>query len=121
MNSYVSKGTFKGNDTPYVPRIKTNASLNYNINKAANASLTYKYFGKTRAGNDDGNVLEKSKSYQDLKKLLPNFLSAADKKLGSSFFRSLYDFDFGSNDSKIRSKLSVLLVLINASLYFAAL
>ncbi len=63
MNSYVSKGTFKGNDTPYVPRIKTNASLNYNINKAANASLTYKYFGKTRSGNDDGNVLEKSKSY----------------------------------------------------------
>ena len=64
MNSYVSKGTFKGNDTPYVPRIKTNASLNYNINKTANASLTYKYFGKTRSGNDDGNVLEKSKSYQ---------------------------------------------------------
>ena len=64
MNSYVSKGTFKGNDTPYVPRIKTNASLNYNINKDAKASLTYKYFGKTRAGNDDSHVLEKSKSYQ---------------------------------------------------------
>lgn len=64
MNSYVAKGTFKGNETPYVPKLRTNASLNYEINSKAKLSYSYKYFGKTRAGNDDNQILPKSKSYQ---------------------------------------------------------
>ena len=64
INSYVTKGTFKGNETPYIPRIRANASLEYQINKSANASIAYKYFGKTRSGNDDNYTLVKSKSYQ---------------------------------------------------------
>jgi len=64
MNSYVAKGSFKGNETPYVPKLRANASLNYKINSKANLSYSYKYFGKTRAGNDDNYILPKSKSYQ---------------------------------------------------------
>ena len=64
MNSYVAKGFFKGNETPYVPKLRANASLNYKINSKSNLSYSYKYFGKTRAGNDDNYILPKSKSYQ---------------------------------------------------------
>ena len=38
--------------------------MEYQINKLANASIAYKYFGKTRSGNDDNYTLVKSKSYQ---------------------------------------------------------
>ena len=60
----MTKGTFKGNETPYIPRIRANANLEYQITKSANASVAYKYFGKTRSGNDDNYTLVKSKSYQ---------------------------------------------------------
>ena len=38
--------------------------MNYEINKNSNINYAYKYFGKTRAGNDDNFLLPKSKSYQ---------------------------------------------------------
>ena len=63
INSYVSKGTFKGNETPYVPKWRANASLSYEMDKNSNLNYSYKYFGKTRAGNDDNYILQKSKSY----------------------------------------------------------
>ena len=64
IHSYVTKGTFKGNQTPYVPNWTANLSFLYDFNKKTSGSLAYKYFGKTRSGNDDGYTLAKSKSYQ---------------------------------------------------------
>ena len=64
INSYITKGAFKGNETPYVPKWRANAILNYEIDKNSMFIYTYKYFGKTRAGNDDNYILPKSKSYQ---------------------------------------------------------
>ena len=64
MHSYVTKGTFKGNQTPYVPNWRANLSFLYDFNKKTTVSLAYKYFGKTRSGNDDSYILPKSKSYQ---------------------------------------------------------
>ena len=64
INSYITKGAFKGNETPYVPKWRANAILNYEIDKNSIFIYTYKYFGKTRAGNDDNYILPKSKSYQ---------------------------------------------------------
>jgi iron complex outermembrane receptor protein len=64
MNSYVTKGPFKGNETPYVPKWRANTTLSYEIDKNSRFNYSYKYFGKTRAGNDDNYLLPKSKSYQ---------------------------------------------------------
>ena len=64
MNSYVTKGAFKGNETPYVPKWRANATLTYEIDKNSKFNYSYKYFGKTRAGNDDNYLIPKSKSYQ---------------------------------------------------------
>ena len=64
MNSYVTKGAFKGNETPYVPKWRANATLTYEIDKNSKFNYSYKYFGKTRAGNDDNYLISKSKSYQ---------------------------------------------------------
>ena len=64
INSYVTKGDFKGNETPYVPKWTANATLSYEIDKNSRFNYSYKYFGKTRAGNDDNYLLPKSKSYQ---------------------------------------------------------
>ena len=41
-----------------------NLSFLYDFNKNTTGSLAYKYFGKTRSGNDDSYILPKSKSYQ---------------------------------------------------------
>jgi len=91
INSYVTKGSFKGNETPYVPKLRSNVSLNYKINSEANLSYSYKYFGKARAGNDDNYILPKSKSYQvsDIK-LSYNFKNFTVNTFVNNFFDEKY-------------------------------
>ena len=64
IDSYFSKGTEKGNETPYVPKLSSAISLYYYLENESDLSLEHKYIGKQRAGNDPNYNVRKSKSYQ---------------------------------------------------------
>ena len=64
IDSYFSKGTEKGNETPYVPKLSSSISLYYYLENESDLSLEHKYIGKQRAGNDPNYNVRKSKSYQ---------------------------------------------------------
>ncbi len=61
--SYFTKGDYKNNTTPYVPKYNTNSSIEYNFLENFDVSLSHKYVGSRFAGNDEENELDKADEY----------------------------------------------------------
>ena len=61
--SYFTKGDYKNNTTPYVPKYNLNSGITFKIFEDFDANLNHKYIGSRYVGNDEHNRLEKAEEY----------------------------------------------------------
>ena len=61
--SYFTKGDYKNNTTPYVPKYNLNSGITFKIFEDFDANLNHKHIGSRYVGNDEHNRLEKAEEY----------------------------------------------------------
>ena len=112
--SYFTKGDYKNNTPPYVPKYNLNSGITFKIFEDFDANLNHKYIGSRYVGNDEYNRLEKAEEYNvfdlSVSKNYNNFKFKSS--INNIFVATSVDnnnkvlLDYLSNNFRIKCKIS---------------